>query len=243
MGLGAAIGGIASGAGGLLSSGAASQASQQQSQAAMMGLMVQEQMAAQARADTAPFRQIGTGAINQLGSLYGINADGTSTQLTPQQQQQNLQNFTQTPDYQFAQQQGTQAVDRSAAASGALNSGAAVKAATEFGQGLASQQYGNYYNRLLSLAQIGTNAATNSATNSLAAGNAQAQTLGNYGTAQASGTIGSANALSGGLQSMGMYGALAGASSYSGGGAGGNSGLGGFLYNALGGGGNPFSGG
>lgn len=225
MGIGAAIGGAASLGGALLGSGAAGQASQAQSQSAMLGIMAQQQAQQEAMAMTAPYRNIGQGAVNTLGGLYGINSDGTTAQLTPQQQQQNNQNFQSTPDYQFAMQQGTQAVDRSQAASGGLNSGAAIKAATEFGQGLASQQYGNYYNRLLSLAQIGGNAATGSANNALASGNAIASSLGNYGTAQASGIVGSANALSGGLNSLGTYGALAGMSSYGSGGTGGMGGL------------------
>ena len=59
--------------------------------------------------------------------------------------------------------QGLQALDRSAASKGTLQSGGQAKGAQEFGQGLASQQYGNYFNRLLSLAGIGQGAASGTA--------------------------------------------------------------------------------
>ena len=52
------------------------------------------------------------------------------------------------PQYQFLLKQGQQALDRSAAARGMGYSGAQMKAAQQFGQGLASQQYDNEYNRV-----------------------------------------------------------------------------------------------
>jgi hypothetical protein len=111
--------------------------------------------------------------------------------------------FTQSPDYNFAFNQGMQALERSAAATGTLQSGGQSKAAIEFGQGLASEQYGNYFNRLLGLAQMGQNAAAGQATNSLSAANSQANTLEAQGTARASGTVGAANAITGGLSNIG----------------------------------------
>lgn len=211
MGIGAAVGGIASGVGGLLGSSASKQASQQQTQMGMLSLIAQIQAQQQAREDQAPWRNVGTGAENMLGSLYGINPDGTTGNSALQSQA--MSNFTNTPDYQFAYNQGLQAVDRSMAAKGLLGSGGALKGVTEFGQGLASQQFGNYYNRLLSLSQLGQSAASGTAANTLASANSIANTLGNIGTAQASGTVGSTNALTSALGNIGTYGAL-GASSY-----------------------------
>lgn len=69
--------------------------------------------------------------------------------------------FTQSPDYQFAQQQGLQAMDRSAASRGSLFSGGHSADLLKFGQGLASQNYNTYYNRLASLAGVGQTAANN----------------------------------------------------------------------------------
>lgn len=191
-------------------------------------------------ATLAPYTQIGTGAANQLANLYGIgygpsgSASSTTSPtgvVTPGNinaaasspggagvEAAAMQNFTNTPDYNFAFTQGLQALDRSAAAGTtpglSAGGGGAVKGAEQFGQGLASQQFGNYYNRLLSLAQIGQGAASGTAstalnagntqgTNLLNSGNSQANSLQAIGQAQASGTVGSANALSAGLNGVG----------------------------------------
>lgn len=53
------------------------------------------------------------------------------------------------PGYQFRQEQGQRAIQRSAAAQGTVLNPATVKALDEYSQGLASQEYGNVYNRRL----------------------------------------------------------------------------------------------
>lgn len=58
-----------------------------------------------------------------------------------------MQDFQADPGYQFRQQQGQQALERSAAARGGLLSGAAMKDAMRFNQGLASDEYTNAFNR------------------------------------------------------------------------------------------------
>lgn len=171
----------------------------------------------------APFVDVGTGAAHSLADLYGISyagqPSGTTSQtgvVTPANSNAGAsslggpgvaaaagQKFTSSPDYQFAFTQGLQALQRSAAAGGTLQSGGQVKAATEFGQGLASQQYGNYYNRLLSLSQLGTGAANTTSNAAMTGGNSQAATLQGIGTAQASGIVGGANAMTAGLGGVG----------------------------------------
>lgn len=68
--------------------------------------------------------------------------------------------FTATPGYEFRREQGIGAIDASAAARGGLKSGATMKALTEFGDGLAAQEYGNFYNRLSDAAVMGQAAGT-----------------------------------------------------------------------------------
>ena len=131
---------------------------------------------------------------------------------------------TNNPAYQFQLKQGQQALDRSAAARGMGYSGAQMKAAQEYGQGMASQQYdkeynrasgefGDYYNRLAGLAQGGQQATTSlqnagsqyaqNAGNTFAnLSNAQTSILGQQANARASGYTANANALSGGLNSL-----------------------------------------
>ena len=131
---------------------------------------------------------------------------------------------TSNPAYQFQLKQGQQALDRSSAARGMGYSGAQMKAAQEYGQGLASQQYdkeynrasgefGDYYNRLAGLSQGGQQAAgsmaqaggqyANNASNTFGnLSNAQTSILGQQANARASGYAANANALSGGLNSL-----------------------------------------
>ena len=121
------------------------------------------------------------------------------------------------PQYQFLLKQGQQALDRSAAARGMGYSGAQMKAAQQYGQDLASQQYdkeysrasdefSNYYNRLAALAQGGQQAVqatgnqgaqyAQNASNTLASlSNARTNILGQQANARASGYAAQANAL------------------------------------------------
>lgn len=111
------------------------------------------------------------------------------------------------PGYQFQLQQGTQAVDRNLAAAGLLNSGAAGKALTQYGQGLAQNYGAQYVNGLQSLAglgqtsvgqtgAIGANTANQVGANQIYAGNAGA-----------AGQIGVGNAINSGLSGLvGAYG-------------------------------------
>lgn len=62
------------------------------------------------------------------------------------------------PGYQFQLQQGQQALDRSLASRGLGQSGAALKAAQQYGQGLANQTYNDYFNRQSQIANQGLGA-------------------------------------------------------------------------------------
>lgn len=122
-----------------------------------------------------PWLNTGKSALNVLAGMYGLNSGSQSTgatqtlfdgtKATPINggiagSQPNYSAFFQSPDYQFALQQGQGALDRDAAARGTLYGGAHTADAIKFGQGLASQQFGNYYNRLAGLAGIGQQTGT-----------------------------------------------------------------------------------
>lgn len=109
-----------------------------------------------------PWYEAGTGALQQI--QQGI-ADGTfnpGTYSAPQTA--NLTNLntlaiadpgafsgqvdlTADPGYQFRLQQGINALDKSAASKGTLQSGAQAKAVTGYASDMASQEYQNAYNR------------------------------------------------------------------------------------------------
>lgn len=66
-------------------------------------------------------------------------------------------NVAETPEYKFQLEQGTQAVQRSAAARGGLFSGGTLKGLTQFSQGLASTAYQQAYNNALTTFQTNRN--------------------------------------------------------------------------------------
>lgn len=61
---------------------------------------------------------------------------------------QNPESVSSTPGYQFAYNQGLEAVNRTAASKGQLGSGNRLYDLTKFGQGLASQTYNDTVNQL-----------------------------------------------------------------------------------------------
>ena len=179
---------------------AGDRASALEQQSAADQLKLQRQIWEKQQADQKPYLEQGTYGINTLGALMRPNADTSAI----------LKND---PSYQFRLKQGQQALDRSSAARGMGYSGAQLKAAQDYGQGMASTEFGNYYNRLAGLAQGGQQAANtlggmgsnyaNSAGNTFAnLSNAQTNILGQQANARASGYAGQSNAVTGGLNSL-----------------------------------------
>lgn len=111
---------------------------------------------AQTQKEYAPYQQGGQSAFEALLKSYGLGQG--------QNGQADYSGFYNSPDYQFAMQQGGQALDRSAAARGRLYSGAQMQAQQKFGQGLATQYLSNYRNGLGNISDTGLN-ATNALSN------------------------------------------------------------------------------
>ncbi len=82
-------------------------------------------------------------AMSRLNALAGL--DGRQAQLDAFGQ------FQESPEFQFQREQGEQAAQRAAAAGGQLASGRTLADLSRFGQGLAQQGYGQYYDRLSNL--------------------------------------------------------------------------------------------
>ena len=145
-----------------------------------------------------PYMSAGTGATNQLAALFGPNGEYT--------QQPTLAQIQMDPSYAFRQQQGEQAMNRSAAAAAGLQSGAALKAAQRFGQGLASEEYGNAYNRFMANRAAATQGLQNLAgTGASAAGVAsglRGQGASNLGTLATNAGATTAGAYTGAIPTM-----------------------------------------
>ena len=97
------------------------------------------------RADQMPWLNAGSSALTQQQAL--LKGD--------------FSQFYQSPDYQFALDQGMKGLDRSAAARGKLYSGGYGQDLTKYAQGMATQNYNNYYDKLAGLSRTGQSTATN----------------------------------------------------------------------------------
>jgi hypothetical protein len=145
-----------------------------------------------------PYRAAGELALNRLVPL--------ATEYTPF----GMEQFQADPGYAFRLSEGQKALERSAAARGNLLSGGTGKALARFGQEMGSQEYMNAFNRyqaerqarlnpLQSLANVGQTSSQQLAGQAGQFGANMAQTIGAGGQARASGYMGMANAIGGGL--------------------------------------------
>lgn len=119
----------------------------------------------------------------------------------------DMSGFFQSPGYDFRRTEGMRGLERTAAARGGAFSGNALRALSEFNSGLASQEFGNWFNQLSGIAGTGQNATTTTAN----AGQNAAQSAGRNalyaGDARASGIEGRTNALGDTINGLaGLYG-------------------------------------
>ena len=128
-----------------------------------------------------PYADLGRGATQSLAQLYGLPTPG-SPQGSPLNQ---LEALRQSPEYNFAMTEGNRALGFSNAAKGLLQSRGHLNDTVTFGQGLASNQFGNYFNRLMALTGVGQNAATSQAGFNMATGNTLAGLTSGAGNALA----------------------------------------------------------
>lgn len=154
---------------------AASRASDAATRANEESMVFQREMLDRQLGLTAPYREAGTTAQNRLMELLGIGGKTGGADYGKYGRDFSMADFVTDPGYNFRLTEGQQAIDRSAAARGGTQSGAALKAAARYGQDMGSQEYGRAYDRyntnrsnqlapLGSIATMGANAATNSAT-------------------------------------------------------------------------------
>jgi hypothetical protein len=176
----------------------------------------------QSRADQAPWLQAGQQSLSQMLQMATGGFD--SSQLAND------------PGFQFRMEQGQRALERSASARGGLNSGAAMKSLARYSQGLASEEFGNRFNRLGAIAGMGHSSAQNlgglsgqftGQQNAFGShfADAMSDLHGAFGNAEAGGHMGVSNAVAGGFRDIGNLAMLG--TGYGGGGGGG--GMGGMM--------------
>jgi hypothetical protein len=139
LAVGASLGGAVDEATGGGAAGAAKEAAQISNAAAERDLALRTRMYEEGVARQQPFYQAGVNALPEYVS--GIREGGELVRgFTPA-------DFTTDPGYAFRLSEGQKQLDRQAAIRGGQISGAALKAAGRYGQEMASQEFGNAYNR------------------------------------------------------------------------------------------------
>ena len=117
-------------------------AAAQSTAASRYAIDLQKQMFDEQMRMQEPWRQAGITGINRL--IAGLSPGGELA--TPF----SKTNWQTDPGYQFRLNEGLNALNKQAAARGGLISGAALKAATRYGQDMGSQEYQNAFNRYYS---------------------------------------------------------------------------------------------
>ena len=146
-GTGALIGGGISALGGvansLLQGGNAGRAGAQAQRNLELILPQMQQNYVDTKAQYQPYTEAGQQGSTATQDLLGLNGPDAAAAA--------MQRFQTSPGYQFQMEQGLRGIDAGAASRGMLRSGATLKAEETFGQGLANQDFTNYFNRLYSL--------------------------------------------------------------------------------------------
>jgi hypothetical protein len=221
---------------GILGARSARKAAAMQADATREGIASQERMFERGLELQEPFRQGGLEAQGMLmNELRNPREYQASAGLSPAELAAQQFNFEADPSYGFRLSEGLKALESSAAARGGLMSGGTGKALQRYGQDMASQEYGNAFQRfqqdraaraglgameygqfagersarmlpLMQTVQSGQGLTSNIAGQMGGLGAAQAAAARGIGESAAAGRIGSANALMGGFgQGANMY--------------------------------------
>lgn len=111
------------------------------------------------------------------GGIQDLNA--YNAMLGGPGQDEAFQKWLGSSDYNFTTKAGNDAINANMAAKGLANSGATLKAITEFGQNNAQQYRNNYMNQLIAPVSIGAGAAANYANTAQQGATMQANGVGN----------------------------------------------------------------
>jgi len=138
-------GGAAAGRGlqGFFGARGAQKAAETQAGATGDAMQLLQQFYGQAQGAQQPYLQAGQQGLGQLTDL--ITSGGFQTEV-PEFEYDPFE-FEADPGYQFRLEQGLQGVERGAAARGGALGGGTLKALTEYGQGIGSQEYGKAHRR------------------------------------------------------------------------------------------------
>lgn len=175
-GAAAVVGGVVSYMGAQEQASAAENAAKTQAQSNQAARDLQYQMFQEQKELQKPWYDVGVRALPKLEAQANAMPAAFTGQV----------NLGQDPGYAFRLAEGNRALNQSAAARGGLISGNALKAAQRYGQEMASQEYGNAYQRALDVYNAGVSRETtayNRLANLAGIGQVTGQQIGSAGTA------------------------------------------------------------
>ncbi len=161
----------------------AKKAAAAQKEATQMSIAAQEKMFGEMKQILAPYVEVGNSSLQTF-----MDAIPELTQaFNP-----SMESLAKTPGYQFQLGEGLRATQNSFAAKGLANSGAALKGAATFAEGLAGQRFdtsfnqdmaqkGQEFNMLMAPVQMGANAAAMTGGNAMQLGTNMGNTYQNQG--------------------------------------------------------------
>ena len=191
----AVMGGLGAAA---IQGGAAKSAARSQERGAEQQMALQREMYEGTTERFAPFLGAGQNALGAYQYEMGLG-----------ERPEGYAGIQESPAFQRQLEMGVRGIESGASARGKLFSGATGTALERYRTGLASQETGNYMNRLANLTTMGQSSAGMQAAagQNFATGGAGA--MANMANAQAAGAVGMGNALSSGINTgMGLYGYL-----------------------------------
>jgi hypothetical protein len=158
----------------------------------------------------APYTALGQAAIPSLEEGLGIGPGAGTPGYGSLIKSPSVQQYQQSPGYEFQLNQGIGAIENSASATGGIRGGNTLKSLQAYGTGLANQDYNQWYtNQLATQAQqygmlantvnTGANAASNVGSNAINTGQIVGNAQQNAANAGASGIAGAANSVTSGI--------------------------------------------
>lgn len=176
--------------GGVLQSNAAGRAADKQASSASESNATQKAMYDQTRQDNMPALEARNASLERMRALLGIGGDKSSAGYGSLGGAINPGDVTNEAGYQFGLNQGLTAQNNLLGARGMRNSGAALKAASRYGNDYATTKYDNAFNRVVANRSAQLNplqslagAAQTGASTVANAGNNYATTVGGNQTA------------------------------------------------------------
>ena len=133
--------------GGKMSSDAASDAASQANAQNQRGLDLQREMFDEQKRLSEPYRQAGLTGQNRLMELLGLGDNTGRARFGQYARDFGMQDFQQDPGYTFRLKEGLDQIGSQARAQGGAGGGRTMMGIQKYAQGLASQEYGNAFNR------------------------------------------------------------------------------------------------